>query len=166
MADIRITIEASTASGHRKGWWKRITSVDPTKKGGYSLNGEFLRAGENDLPLGAIVVEQYPTGSVKNGTNKGVAYRVEATGLVQFATCDDWYRQFLSFRDAIMAALPSAGPTPDDLATQGRRIRGVALRAERAQLVKRLAEIDRQLQADAEAQPSGGADGSHPDHSE
>jgi hypothetical protein len=132
---IRIRISASTNSGHRRGWFKHVTSVDTTKKNGYAFNGSFLRDGENDLPIGSIIVEQYPTGSVKNGVNKGIAYTVQESGLVQFASCENFHRNFLSFRDTIA----------DSLVPVTKEIQGInqeELLRERAQLKARLQEID------------------------
>lgn len=108
MNTVRVVLEVTLASGGRRGWWKRVTGVDRTKKHGYSLQGEFLREGEHDLPLGSIVVEQYPTGTLNRALTRGTLYRVEAGGLVELASCTDWFRAFLSFQDAIIASLQPA----------------------------------------------------------
>jgi hypothetical protein len=163
MADKRIKLAYPTGSGNRRGWWKHVTSVDLTKKDGYSLIGPFLKEGENDLPLGAILICQYPTGSANRGWPKANAYRVTEGEDVCFAKCEHWFKEFLSFRDAIAAELEVSTPTAGELATHGRRIRGVALRAERARLVERLAEIDRQL---ADEHPQGAEDDRTVDHSQ
>ena len=102
---IRIHITHSRASGKRRGWHKHVTGVDTTKRNGYAFDGQFLASGEQDLPLGAIVIEQEPTGSVKNWGKRGIAYEVTPDGLEEFARCDDWTREFLTFRDAVAEAL-------------------------------------------------------------
>jgi hypothetical protein len=136
---VRLKITDSTASGHRKGWLKQVTSVDKTKVNGDAFAGDFLREGVCALPLGAIVVEQFPTGSVKNGVDKGEAYRVETSGLVSFATADDWRRNFLDFRDAVAAALelPSPGTSHEE--------KRAALQQEKSALLLRLDSIEYEL---------------------
>ena len=135
MSTVRIAVKKSTASGHRAGWWKQITGIDATKTNGYALQGEFLRDGEHDLPLGALVVENWPTGSARSGGESAELFRVGPEGLSSIAQCKNWRQEFLSFRDAISAALQ---PDPRQ-----------ALRDEHTALRARLAEIDALLAEDA-----------------
>ena len=134
---IRLKITTRTASGHSRGWFKLVTAVDQTKKNGYAFAGAFLRDDTHALPLDGIVVEQYPTGSVKNGADKGDAYRVTADGLSEaFAHTADWHRDFLDFRDAVAAAL-HGGETASTPASHV-----AVLLDERAALLARVAKID------------------------
>jgi len=104
---LRLAVEAEEASGHRRGWWKRVTRVDSTKKNGFAFEGEFLSSGvQEDLPVGAILVENRPRGFVKGGWEEGVAFRVTEQGLVEVARCNHWRKEFLNFRDTIAALLP------------------------------------------------------------
>jgi len=107
---MRITYQKPTASGRRTGWAKHVTGVDQTKTNGYAFEGEFLDVGESDLPLGAIVVEQYPTGSVRNGNPEGRIYRVTDEGLREIDEGYHWREQFLSLRDAVAKALSTTDP--------------------------------------------------------
>lgn len=136
---VRIKLEASTGSGRRRGWLKLVTAVDTSKKDGYAFAGEFLRDGTQDIPVGSIIVEQYPSGSVRNGTDKGDAMRVQADGtLLSFAKTENWRKDFLDFRDAVGAALAK-----DTLKTS----RLDVLAQERRALLERIAEIDRLMEA-------------------
>lgn len=133
----RLNIQIAKGSGHRRGWMKWVTGVDQSKSNGFAFSGEFLREGEQDLPVGAVVVEQYPTGSVKHGINKGEAFMVSPEGdLVSFVTCANWRTEFLSFRDAIAAKLQEL---------QSEESKKETLLAEKEQLLARLAEINQLL---------------------
>jgi len=136
---IRTNLRMATASGHRRGWMKIVKSVDTSKANGYAFEGDFLKSGEADLPIGAIIVEQKPEGSVKRGYNSGAAYRVvddPENPLEKIAETDDWRRKFLSFRDAIADALK-----PKELDTSEKS----ALLARRKEICEELTEIDQQL---------------------
>src|SRR5713101_5747627 len=93
---VRIHLTASTASGHRRGWYKLVTAVDGTQRNAYAFRGLFLCDGTHDVPVGSIIVEQYPSGTVRNGVDKGEAFRVQTDGaLMSLAKTPDWRRDFL-----------------------------------------------------------------------
>lgn len=102
----RISIENPVGSGRRQGWWKRVINVDTSKSNGYAFDGNFLGEGEHDLPVGSILINKSPTGSVKRGSNEGNCYRVGETDL-EFIGSFDWHDHFLSFRDLVSDALAS-----------------------------------------------------------
>jgi hypothetical protein len=80
-----------------------------TKKDGYVFVGEFLKAGvEIELPVGSVVIEKEPTGSVKNGSYEGNIYLVVAgsnetdeNAHLELQTYYNWHKEFLTFRDAV-----------------------------------------------------------------
>ena len=134
MEKVRVKIQNETASGRREGWTKLVTGVDTTITNGYAFAGDFLRDGaEHDLPVGAILVQCNPQGSVKNGWKSGVCLRVQADGsLLRLHNKDyDWRDDFLSFRDLVADELTTTDEP--DLDT---------LRAERERLTARIDEID------------------------
>lgn len=76
----RVEISAPTASAKRRGWWKWVTGVDRSKKFGWCLEGEFLRDGEHDLPIGTVLVRSTPIGSAKYSKNSHTIWIVAADG--------------------------------------------------------------------------------------
>ena len=134
METVRVKIQNETASGRREGWTKHVTSVDTTIANGYAFAGDFLRNGaEHDLPVGAILIQCNPQGSVKNGWKTGVCLRVQADGtlLRLHKSTYDWRDDFLSFRDLVAEKLATATEPDFD-----------ALKAERDRLIARIEEID------------------------
>lgn len=112
---VRFWLENETASGKRCGWTKRVTGIDPTKSNGYCFVGDFLKAGENELPIGSVLIQKIPEGSVAKPRDEGRVLIVIADNdpdcepgdgkLETFADGYDWQREFLSFRDAVKMAL-------------------------------------------------------------
>jgi hypothetical protein len=106
---MRLKIENVRASGRRTGWSKRVENVDESKENGYAFDGEFLPdRKEIEIPVGAIVIQKNPKGSVKNGYNEGKIYRVSEEGSlvdlhpeVEF----NWRNDFLTFRDHVAEAI-------------------------------------------------------------
>lgn len=98
---IRFRIVNETNSGRRSGWTKHVTAVDTSKHNGYAFDGPFLRAGENELPVGSIIIQKNPEGSVKNGWDSARCYVVTADGLETVSDGMDWREDFLSFRDVV-----------------------------------------------------------------
>lgn len=97
-----VDIAKSTASGRRESWLKHVVSVDATQRGGYAYDGEFLNTGEQELPVGAIVIECIPRGSVKNGYKEGVVLKVQADGeLSRVSECFEWQTEAVSFRKEV-----------------------------------------------------------------
>ena len=148
MSTARIEYSVPTASRGRRGWVKVVTDVDTTKSNGYAFEGEFLREGEIDLPVGSIIVEKDVGGSANRPTWWWSVGTVTAEGEIAWDKEDESkYRrmmweptQFLSFRDRVAELVAREAPA-------GR----AALQSERGQLVARIAEIDAALAA-AEAQ--------------
>lgn len=113
----RIRWKQPTASGRRTGWARTVDGVNYDVRGAKSFEGEYLRDGEEvDLPNGAIVVEVSPQGSIKNGWQAATAYVVDGEELVpRIEDEHDWRKDFLSFRDAVVALGESiTGPSELD----------------------------------------------------
>lgn len=103
---IRTKIANETKSGNRRGWTKHVTSVDTTKTNGYAFHGPFVNDGQEvELPVGAVVVQQHPEGSVKHGWNSGRCYTLGANGELYETDGKsyNWRNNFLSFRDHVAA---------------------------------------------------------------
>jgi hypothetical protein len=81
MSKVRVNIEIPTGSGRRRGWWKRVSGVNRSAKGGYAIEGDFVNEGWVDLPVGAVLVRCSPEGSVKNGWKAARVHVVQPTGL-------------------------------------------------------------------------------------
>ena len=115
---VRFTYTPPQTSGNRKGWAKHVTRVNLQKTDGYAFEGAWINADtETDLPKGAIVVQQVPTGSNKSPTRAWQAGIITAEG-PQFG--DLWTTaSFLTFRDHVAHLLASAPPDP----TQAQRVR-------------------------------------------
>ena len=95
------TIKTEYASGNRKSWWKLVTSIDATQRGGYAFDGEFLSDGERELPVGALLLHVTHCGSVKNGYQDGNLYAVEADGsLREIVSGLNWREQSVTLRKA------------------------------------------------------------------
>lgn len=93
-------IEPQYASGNRKSWWKAIANIDSTQKGGYAFNGEFLSAGEAELPAGSLLLQVVPGGSVKNPCQEGQLYRLNDDGSKTLLVAGDWRQQSVTLRKA------------------------------------------------------------------
>jgi hypothetical protein len=116
---VRFNVTTSAASGGRTGWMKHVTSVDLAKKDGYAFGGRFLNENEQyELPVGSIVIEKEPTGSVKNGSWEANIWRVVATPQIRgdgSPTANphlelvnyykSWSKNFLDFRDEVAQEL-------------------------------------------------------------
>jgi hypothetical protein len=117
MKTIRTIIRPQTRSGNRASWFKLIESVDITKKDGYAFNGDFLKLDQEiELPIGAIVVEKEPVGSVKSGSHEGNIYRVVESPIddvlnphLELIEYFEWRKEFLSFRDRVAELLAEVG---------------------------------------------------------
>jgi hypothetical protein len=107
---VRITPRAATGSGRRRGWIKRVTSIDPRGRDGYAVHGEFLADGrEVDVPVGSILLSVEPAGSVKHASQVARILRVDADGALNEVLDEhDWRRQFLTVRDRLAALMAPA----------------------------------------------------------
>lgn len=105
---VRTKIRNETNSGNRCGWSKHVTSVDATKTNGYAFIGDFLPDNtEIELPVGAVIVQKHPEGSVKHSWESGHVYRLGSDGDLYETNGKsyNWRRDFVSFRDAVVRAL-------------------------------------------------------------
>jgi hypothetical protein len=112
---MRIKIDDYRTSGRRSSWWKHVTNVDTSKSNGYAFDGEFLAAEtEYDLPVGSIVIECRPDGSVKNSSKIGYIYEVrqDENELACISHSYDWRGEFLSFRDLVADKINQEPPNP------------------------------------------------------
>ena len=129
--NVRIKVKSKEASGRRRGWFRHVTDVDQSKTNGYAFEGNFLGDGkEHDLPIGAVVVEKAPAGSVKNGYWEAHIHIVRPDGLEKVTADDDydWVEDFLSFRDKVAEYVneqnqegspsPIASATDEELLTE------------------------------------------------
>ena len=95
------------ASGNRKSWWKVITGIDDAQKGGYAFEGDFLNAGEVELPVDSLLLQVVPCGSVKNATQEGQLYVLQNDGSMKLLVAADWRQQSVTLRKAAAAHLES-----------------------------------------------------------
>jgi hypothetical protein len=85
--EVLITIPVAKKGG----WWRRVTSTDRTQKGGFAFIGPeaFLRAGENLVPIGAVILEADDDGTAR-------LWYAHADGRIAIRDADDgthsWYR--------------------------------------------------------------------------
>ena len=106
-----VTYHPTRESGRRKGWGKHVTGVDAQKKNGYAFEGAFLNTGENELPVGAAIIEKNPAGSVKNFYYVWRLGYVAGDGAIEWDK-GEWNRsEFISFRNRVAERV--AGETPD-----------------------------------------------------
>ena len=101
--DFRFTFEPGRASGRRKGWAKRCTSVNRKEKYGHAIIGDWLPENEQvDLAIGSVIVEGAPEGSVKNQLITYRVGRVEWDGIVWYENPDakfDWKAQWYTHKE-------------------------------------------------------------------
>ena len=109
---MRIEIKKKHASGNRESWFRIVKSVDSTKKGVKAFDGEYIKyEGEHEFPLGTVIIEVFPDGSVKYGTNHAIVYVVTEEGLIDVSKKNDkgeylnWKTKFLSICDNVKEAL-------------------------------------------------------------
>jgi len=96
-----VTIKTEYASGNRKSWWKVVTSIDASQRGGYAFEGDFLQDGERELPVGSLLLHVTHQGSAKNGYQDGNLFAVEADGtLREIVTGLNWREQSVTLRKA------------------------------------------------------------------
>ncbi|MYA30635.1 MAG: hypothetical protein F4Y31_05305 [Gammaproteobacteria bacterium] len=133
-----VTYHPTRESGRRKGWGKHVTGVDAQKKNGYAFEGAFLNTGENELPVGAAIIEKNPAGSVKNFYYVWRLGYVAGDGAIEWDE-GEWNRsEFISFRNRVAERV--AGETPD-------KAKKAKLLAERSRLESRIADIDAEIEA-------------------
>lgn len=134
---VTVTVKTEHASGGRQSWWKHITATDASQRGGYAFAGEFLRDGEYEFPVGALLLHVTHQGSAKSGYQVGNLYAVDADGqLREIAAGLNWREQSVSLRKAAdeYLSLPPVEPAAgvlvgisnDDLLAEVRR-RGLSL---------------------------------------
>lgn len=105
---VRTKIKNVKESGHRTGWSKLVTKVHPNLNDGWAFEGEFLPDDkEIELPIGGIIVQKNPAGSVKRGYHVGECLIVKGDGSLEPVTDReyDWYKDFLSFRDLVASCV-------------------------------------------------------------
>jgi len=159
----RFKIEIQTADGNRRGWVKYVVGVDRTKMGDSALLGSLLaEARETDLPVGSVIVTSSPFGSAENPYNEIKIYVVDNQGrmapLFHSETLIYWTEVSPSMLDMVETALKFRPRDLDDLTEEeSRRLLGAEiiateaatrredLRAEKARITQRLAEIDAEL---------------------
>lgn len=71
-ATVHVHIDTPTASGQRKGWWKKMIRADRDQahRGGFSLVGEFIAPGIRAIEVGSVLVRCEPTGSQRRGSKR------------------------------------------------------------------------------------------------
>ena len=135
---IIVNYHPTRASGGRKGWAKCVTAVDTKPRDGYAFSGDFLYAGENELPVGATIIAKDPAGSVKNSFHVWRLGYVAANGAIEWDKREWELSEFISFRNLVADRV--AGKTV------GEKQRANLL-AERSRLEARIADIDAEILA-------------------
>jgi hypothetical protein len=105
---VRIRPQVKTVSGNRKGWIKKVESVDPSKKDGYAFNGYFLNENaETDEEVGAVLLRVDPEGSQRRNYQTGHVLRVAGDGELIESTPSNlnWRNDFLTIRDSVVTEL-------------------------------------------------------------
>lgn len=137
METIRTKLIPHVASGKRESWFKHVTSVDKSVDNGYAFHGTFIPVRQEvELPVGAVVIECVPVGSVKHASKEGWIYVVTDTPsphgpdsasskyqphlrrLPQLDVAWDWRADFLSFRDRVAELVEAAKDVQDDEVAQ------------------------------------------------
>jgi hypothetical protein len=118
--NVRTIIKSASTSGNRKSWLKLVTGVDLSKGNGFAFEGDFLKEGiEIEIPVGAIVIEKEPTGSVKNSSHTWNIYRVSPIQIQDVRNPNLEFLEefkesnFLSFRDYVAGLLAGAQASED-----------------------------------------------------
>ncbi len=131
-----VNYHSTRASGGRSGWAKYVTAVDTKLRTGYAFSGDFLRAGENELPVGATIVARDPAGSVKNSFHVWRLGHVAADGIIEWDKREWDQSEFISFRNLVADRVTGK---PVDEAQRAN------LLAERSRLEARIADIDAEI---------------------
>ena len=131
---IIVNYHPTRASGGRKGWAKCVTAVDPKRRNGYAFSGDFLHAGENELPVGATIIAKDPAGSVKN------SFHVWRLGYVAADGAIEWGQERVGNSPEFIS-FPQPGRRPHSWQNSWRKKRANLL-AERSRLEARIADID------------------------
>ena len=135
---IIVNYHPTRASGGRRGWAKCVTAVDPKLRNGYAFSGDFLHAGENELPVGATIIAKDPAGSVNNSFHVWRLGHVAGDGAIEWDKREWEQSEFISFRNLVADRV--AGKTV------GEKQRANLL-AERSRLEARIADIDAKILA-------------------
>jgi hypothetical protein len=100
---VTIKLHSGGTSGNRKSWFKKVDSVDPSQKGGYAYDGDFLESCvELELKVGTIIIECSPRGSVKNGWKEGSIHKIKSDGTLEtLVEGMDWKSDAVSFRKEV-----------------------------------------------------------------
>jgi hypothetical protein len=121
---VRVTIVNESNSGRRRGWTKWVQSVDKSKRNGFAFAGVFVNESEIDLPVGAVLVQKNPQGSVKNGWDSAECFTLGSDGKL-YRTCRSdeykWDTHFLSFRDHVAEQVDEYNKQPFDAATVAKK---------------------------------------------
>src|SRR5262249_15563167 len=93
----------------RAKWTQVLTEIDPARKGGYALIGDFVRLREQRVQVGAVVVACWYTGPVRREqVDRVAAGRVQADGSVAWGRLWEWGRQQISAMEDIASVLLGA----------------------------------------------------------
>lgn len=112
MSEVIVNYTKPTRSGHRTGWARTFTDVEDDTRGVKAFTGgEYLREGENRLPVGMLVLYIEPVGSVKNGHNDASICEVSSDGDLYEVTGKQfvWHREFESLRNEAKDLLKARG---------------------------------------------------------
>ena len=104
----RFRVQVGTESGNRRGWVKRVTAIDPSKKNGFAFEGDFLPGGKVvDLLAGSVLVCCDPAGSVAH-PRKTAKVRIVTKDKGKFEdstqcvlSVGDWHKDFLTIKTCV-----------------------------------------------------------------
>lgn len=121
-ATVRVNIQKPQGSGQRTGWWKEVSGLDRSKRGGWCILGDFVNEGEQDFQVGSVLIRCAPAGSARHGWKATRVYSVTPDGLlvVKGEGCDedgdfDLHKQTPSLLDTIELAMDSRRVDPDQV---------------------------------------------------
>ena len=101
-----IKLDTVRASGNRESWFKTITGIIEGATGAKGFSGDYLKAGENRLEVGTILLHVWPSGSVKHGIHKADLLRVNPDGTTaEIVAGLDWRQEYPSIQDHLRVKL-------------------------------------------------------------
>lgn len=128
-----VNLATVRASGNRESWFKTITGIIEGGTGAKGVSGDYLKAGQNRLEVGTVVLHVWPSGSAKHQLNYADLLRVKEDGsLAEIAAGMNWKTEYPTIQDAAEKALTGDGKGgPDtDLAAMFAGIETTAMLAE------------------------------------
>ena len=113
-----VEIKTVFASGGRESWFKTITGIIEGGTGAKGFSGDYLKAGQNRIEVGTLILHVWPSGSATHRLNYADLLRVNEDGtLSEIAAGMNWQTEYPSIQDTAAKALEGPQASADrDLA--------------------------------------------------